>query len=333
MRQEEACAGGCSERKLELVSGDDYDQLIAAAADCRARIQGLRAVAGELARTEPGPGEWQATYEALQRSARAALRHYRPAPGDPAPGGPGDAFPVPGTVTVWRCPDCGSVDAPQECIGVCIWHPAEWVDAAGVRSGAPAGRGRSRYRTGPGGAAPHARVRDAAGRALGAERACPARGRAAAWLFVLWVGRSVTSKDMIPLALPDWRCRTGAAGLALPDWRCRTGAAGLGRWPADWRCRTGAAGLALPRLALPDWRCRTGSVRRDGDYPAVRDSRCLALWTPGAWRAAKPRPRRQHSPHSFRPPGCGPPSAPSRSARAPPRGLAIEGGLPTPRVT
>ncbi len=125
MRQEEGCAGGCSERKLELVSGDDYDQLMAAAADGRARVEGLRAVAGELARTEPGPGEWQAAYETLQRSARAALRRHRP-----VPGGPGDPFPAAGTVTVWRCPDCGSVDAPQECIGVCIWHPAEWVDAA-----------------------------------------------------------------------------------------------------------------------------------------------------------------------------------------------------------
>ena len=148
MRQEEACDGGCSERKLELVSGDDYDELAAAAADCRARVQGLRAVAGELARTEPGPGGWQAAYEALQRSARAALRRYRPAPAGPggtgtggqggtgaggqggtSTGGTGDPLPAAGTVTVWRCPDCGSVDAPQECIGVCIWHPAEWVEA------------------------------------------------------------------------------------------------------------------------------------------------------------------------------------------------------------
>ena len=129
MRQEEGCDGGCSERKLELVSGDDYDELMAAAADCRERVQGLRAVAGELARTEPGPGEWQAAYEALQRSARTVLRRYRP-----APGGPGDPFPPAGTVTVWRCPDCGSVDAPQECIGVCIWHPAEWVEVAGYEA-------------------------------------------------------------------------------------------------------------------------------------------------------------------------------------------------------
>jgi hypothetical protein len=125
MRQEERCAGACSERKIELVSADDYDQLTAAAAAGRARVQEFRAVAGELARTEPGPGEWQAAYEALQHSAGAALRRLRP-----APGGPDDPLSAAETVTVWRCPDCGSVDAPQECIGVCIWHPAVWVDAA-----------------------------------------------------------------------------------------------------------------------------------------------------------------------------------------------------------
>jgi hypothetical protein len=33
-------------------------------------------------------------------------------------------------VVVWRCPDCGGVDAPQPCIGVCIWRAAQWVDTA-----------------------------------------------------------------------------------------------------------------------------------------------------------------------------------------------------------
>jgi len=34
------------------------------------------------------------------------------------------------TAVVWHCPDCGGIDAPQPCIGVCIWRPAEWIDAA-----------------------------------------------------------------------------------------------------------------------------------------------------------------------------------------------------------
>jgi hypothetical protein len=37
-------------------------------------------------------------------------------------------------VTVWRCQDCGGVDAPQPCIDVCIWGPADWVDAASYES-------------------------------------------------------------------------------------------------------------------------------------------------------------------------------------------------------
>ena len=81
MRQYESCAGACREHRLELVSGGDYDQLTAAAAACRVRIEGLWAVVGELARTEPGPGEWRAAYEALQQSARSALRRVRPAAG------------------------------------------------------------------------------------------------------------------------------------------------------------------------------------------------------------------------------------------------------------
>jgi hypothetical protein len=40
-------------------------------------------------------------------------------------------LPSPGeTVTVWRCQDCGGIDAPQPCIDVYIWDPADWVDLA-----------------------------------------------------------------------------------------------------------------------------------------------------------------------------------------------------------
>jgi hypothetical protein len=130
MRQYESCEGACSERRLELVSGSDYDGLAAAAAACRVRIEGFWAVVGELARTDPGPGEWRVAYAALQQSARSVLRRS-----GPAAGGCGDELLSPAeTVIVWRCEDCGGVDAPQECIDVCIWGPADWVDAASYES-------------------------------------------------------------------------------------------------------------------------------------------------------------------------------------------------------
>jgi hypothetical protein len=131
MRQYESCAGACRERRLELVSGGDYDELTAAAAACGVRIEGLCAVVGELARTEPGPGEWRVAYEALQRSARSALRRFRPAAG----GGDDELLSPAETVSIWRCQDCGGVDAPQPCIDVCIWGPADWVDADSYESG------------------------------------------------------------------------------------------------------------------------------------------------------------------------------------------------------
>ena len=130
MRQYESCVGDCRERRLELVSGGDYDALTAAAAACRGRIEGLWAVVGELTRSEPGLGEWQVAYEALQQSARSALQRFRP-----ADRGHDDELLSPAeTVVIWRCQDCGGVDAPQECIDVCIWGPADWVAAASYES-------------------------------------------------------------------------------------------------------------------------------------------------------------------------------------------------------
>ncbi len=125
MRKDETCPVPCAERRVELVRGGDYDRLAAAAAACRARVRGLQAVAGELARTEPAPGEWQAAYRALQQAARSALRRF-----GPPRGSPDDPFSAAPAVVVWRCPDCGGVDAPQPCIGVCVWRPAQWVNAA-----------------------------------------------------------------------------------------------------------------------------------------------------------------------------------------------------------
>ena len=125
MRRDQTCPVACAERRVELVNAGDYDRLAASAAACRARVRGLRAVAAELASAQPAEGEWQAAYQAVQESARSALRRFAPPGGSPA-----DPFPAAQTAVVWRCRDCGGVDAPQPCIGVCIWRAAQWVDAA-----------------------------------------------------------------------------------------------------------------------------------------------------------------------------------------------------------
>jgi hypothetical protein len=45
--------------------------------------------------------------------------------------GPRDGFDEPAEhVTTWWCAESGGIDAPQPCLGVCIWCPADWVNRA-----------------------------------------------------------------------------------------------------------------------------------------------------------------------------------------------------------
>ena len=30
--------------------------------------------------------------------------------------------------TVWWCAECGGIDAPQPCLGICVWRRVEWVN-------------------------------------------------------------------------------------------------------------------------------------------------------------------------------------------------------------
>ena len=115
-----ACELGCGEeRKLELVDAHVCDELEEAAAAARARCIALRAVTRRLAEDEPA--DWEAAYHSVQAEARVALREH-PAP-QAAPDEPAHV------ATTWWCPRCGGIDAPQPCIGVCVWRPVEWVRA------------------------------------------------------------------------------------------------------------------------------------------------------------------------------------------------------------
>ncbi|MGZ4288966.1 MAG: hypothetical protein ACXVW5_32955 [Solirubrobacteraceae bacterium] len=125
MREFESCPGICRERKLELVRRDEYDEVADAAAACRFRIGALLPVVDELASVAPRRGEWRERYESVRQRGRMALR----AAGHPTRETVDDEAWSAETTVVWRCPDCGGLDAAQPCIGVCIWRPLEWVAA------------------------------------------------------------------------------------------------------------------------------------------------------------------------------------------------------------
>ena len=125
MSQLGTCEQGCTEQKLELVPAGHYDRVTAVAANARVRADAFHPVAQQLATRQPGPEEWEDAYRSVQQAARIAIRRH------PDDTGPDEDWDQPAeSATTWWCAACGGIDAPQECLGICIWHRVEWVSAA-----------------------------------------------------------------------------------------------------------------------------------------------------------------------------------------------------------
>lgn len=119
------CTTGCTERKLLLARASSVDALADAESELLASIAALSEVVAELATDEAPAGGWQAGYDALRSRARDALAH--------SPDGRTSAYvleqpaePVVG----WWCDRCGGLDAPQPCLGICVWRGVEWAGYA-----------------------------------------------------------------------------------------------------------------------------------------------------------------------------------------------------------
>lgn len=122
MSQFGTCDTGCSEHKLELVRAAAYDELLEEASDTQTRIAALDDVLRQIADQEPRTAEIESAYRSAQRAARDALpRQLLPEPNRD------DDQPAE-HATTWWCAECGGIDAPQPCLGICVWRPVEWVN-------------------------------------------------------------------------------------------------------------------------------------------------------------------------------------------------------------
>lgn len=116
------CDGDCSEHKLVLVDAADYDALLTRAQAARACATRLAPVARRLADAEAEPEAPGDAFVHLRDGARQALRDTG--------GHDHTDWAAPATVIGWWCAQCGNVDLPQPCIGVCVWRPTQWVNLA-----------------------------------------------------------------------------------------------------------------------------------------------------------------------------------------------------------
>ncbi len=113
------CPEGCTDVPLDLVDGAALQAFAAATESREDRIAPLK----ELTETVAAGAvlDWQA----LRERARAALRL-------PAPDLPDVEI-----IQAWGCPRCGRIDAPQPCLGICVFHPRTVADAREYRQLAP----------------------------------------------------------------------------------------------------------------------------------------------------------------------------------------------------
>lgn len=111
------CAAGCVDIALDLVE-------CAAVDDARVRREALSARVAALSEiAEVAAGDGPCDWERLREQAREALRLPLPA-----------STPWPEIVEAWGCLDCGRVDAPRPCLGVCIRRPVAMTDAGEYRA-------------------------------------------------------------------------------------------------------------------------------------------------------------------------------------------------------
>lgn len=127
------CPQRCDERAIDLVFGHAYDTAMTRLEQDRRDIRVLRGLLRSAAAPpvprEPGhdrsDAELEQAHRALQAEARKALRHDDT----------DSARSAAATEDVLRitaggyCPLCGWIEAPQPCLGICIFRPVEMVPA------------------------------------------------------------------------------------------------------------------------------------------------------------------------------------------------------------
>jgi hypothetical protein len=122
MARPATCESGCAERELVLVRAAAHDSLAGVAAAAEQTIELLGTVCEQLRGVEPA-GDPTGAYQRLQASARGALHAETRVPR------PGLKIEEPAEpAATWWCSDCGGLEAPQPCLGICVWRPVDWVE-------------------------------------------------------------------------------------------------------------------------------------------------------------------------------------------------------------
>ncbi|MBV1708169.1 MAG: hypothetical protein KGQ37_13305 [Hyphomicrobiales bacterium] len=119
MGNNEPCQGACNFQRLEIVSAAEYARALEQQDEALSEVAAWTSVLAPLASLPADDHDWESAYRALQARASAALKSAG------APLAQGDITDA--RAEVWLCATCGQVEAPQECLGICIRRNGDFV--------------------------------------------------------------------------------------------------------------------------------------------------------------------------------------------------------------
>ena len=123
MGNAEECTGSCRYEPLPVVGVIEHAAMLEALEQISECAERLTALVRQVAGVPANPPDAAETFRSLQQQARECLRTI-PAASQERPADAAER------VAVWLCRSCGHIEAPQQCLGICIRRSQDCVRAS-----------------------------------------------------------------------------------------------------------------------------------------------------------------------------------------------------------
>jgi hypothetical protein len=117
------CVAACDFRRYFVVNAASHADLLEYWLSLSEYIEALRGLAREIVAEAETPERFERALERLRLRARDLLAQ---APPEQAP----PAVPPDERAEIWLCAACGVVEAPRDCLGICVRRTGDFVGAA-----------------------------------------------------------------------------------------------------------------------------------------------------------------------------------------------------------
>lgn len=123
MGNSKPCLGTCDYRKLEVVGVEEHADALDMVFELMDQVERLTAMAQLIASANGDLSDVESAYRLLQTRARVTLRSIDMSKMQKCV----EIISTADRASVWLCATCGQIEAPQQCLGICIRRNGEVV--------------------------------------------------------------------------------------------------------------------------------------------------------------------------------------------------------------